>query len=101
MPTSNQSQYRLIGSGCQPRFPSPGKGSSLALPNSPCSRRHRVQLVRVDAQVLHGLLDQTPLNLPGARQAGQRSERDIARVDLEKVAQRAAVVAATEAVGAQ
>src|SRR5699024_4871338 len=65
------------------------------------SHRHRVGLVRIDAELLERLGDHLGLDLAVGGQRGQRRMRDPVRVDLEEVAQRFAGVAAAVAVAAE
>ena len=61
----------------------------------------RVRLFGIDAQILHGLLDGFDLDLIFASQRVQSREHDVLGVDFKEVAQGGAILAATEAVGAQ
>src|SRR5580658_5069115 len=65
------------------------------------SRCERVGFGDVDLEVLDGFLHHGGLNLAFAQQLVQRGQRDESRVDLEEVAQRFAVLAAAESVGAE
>ena len=61
----------------------------------------RIHLLRIDLQVLEGLLDHLGLDLLFAQQPRQRRRGDVTRVDLEEIAERGAVFAAAEAIRAQ
>src|SRR5581483_10309412 len=65
------------------------------------SRNSRIHFLRVDVVGLDRLVDDRFLDLPVARQRGQRPDDHVPVVDLEEIAQPRAVLAAAEAVGAE
>src|SRR5687767_5432613 len=64
-------------------------------------RGRRIGLVRIDAEIRDGLLHDLGFDLPFLEQLGQRRDGDEPRVDFEELAQRGAVFAPAEAVGAE
>src|SRR2546429_650043 len=67
----------------------------------PASGDHRIRFVGINAQVLDGFVEDGTLDLAIHEKLMQRGHGDEAGVDLEKVAQRSAAFAASEAIGAE
>src|ERR1700674_158809 len=65
------------------------------------SGNDRVWLVRLDAKILDGFVEDGPLDLSIQEKFMERSERDEAGINLEEVTQRSASVAAAEAIRAE